>query len=138
MQLWAGDIAMVKVGTEISIGQLQAAIEDALREYGDVVYQATEEGLTAAQNVLIKNLKNNSPKGKTGEYAKSWKAKKKYKLKRYVGNVKTVKGKEGDIPLSNILEYSAKSKHQGEIKKTFENSVNEMAAAAVAEMKKEV
>ena len=125
---------------KVDVNNLDVAIADILREYGDVVYQATEEGLTAAEKVLINNLKASSPKSLGGgEYAKSWKGKgKKYKLRRYVGNTKTVQGKSGEIPLSNILEYSSKSPHQGKIKRTYEESINEMAAAVVAEIKKEV
>ena len=122
----------------IDINNLEVAIADILREYGDVVYEATEEGLNAAEKLLISNLKAASPKGETGEYQKSWKSKgKKYKLKRYVGNTKMVKGKSGEIPLSNILEYSSKSRHQGFIRRTYEASINEMAAAVVAEIKRQ-
>jgi len=122
---------------KVDVNNLQVAIGDILRDYGDVVYKATEEGLTAAEKVLINNLKANSPKDK-GKYAKSWKGKgKKYKLHRYVGNTKTVPGKSGEIPLSNILEYATKSPHQGLIKRTYESSINQMAAAVVAEIKKE-
>ena len=123
----------------IDINNLDVAVADILREYGDVVYQATEAGLTAAEKVLIRNLKAASPKGKTKDYRKRWKGKgKKYKMRRYVGNTKTVQGKSGEIPLSNILEYSSKSPHQGKIKRTYEQSISEMAAAVVAEIKKEV
>ena len=95
--------------------------------------------MTAAEKVLIQNLKAASPKGKAKDYHKSWKGKgKKYKLRRYVGNTKMVQGASGEIPLSNILEYSSKSPHQGEIKRTYEESINEMAAVMVAEIKKEV
>jgi hypothetical protein len=123
----------------INVDDLQTAVEDILREYGDVVYEATEEGLNAAEKILMDNLKTASPKD-SGGFAKSWKSKgKKYKLQRYVGNTKAVKGAKSDtIPLSNILEYSTKSKHRGFIKQTFENSVNNMAAAVVAEIRKEV
>lgn len=120
----------------IDINNLEVAVAEILKDYGDVVYKATTEGLDIAEKVLIKNLKESSPKG-TGDYAKSWKSKgKKYKLKRYVGNTKMVKGKEGEIPLSNILEYSSKSKHQGLIKRTYEKSIEEMANAIVNEIKK--
>lgn len=122
---------------KVDVNNLEVAIADILREYGDVIYKATEEGLTAAEKVLIKNLKADSPKDK-GEYAKSWKGKgKKYKLRRYVGNTKTVKNKSGEIPLSNILEYATKSPHQGLIKRIYESSIDQMAAAVVAEIKKE-
>ena len=121
--------------SSISVDGFADAVADILRDYGDLVYQATEEGLTAAEKTLIKNLKASSPRD-TPDYYKKWKGKKKYKLKRYVGNTKTVQGKSGEIPLSNILEYSTKSPHQGLIKKTYENSIEEMAQAVVNEIKK--
>lgn len=125
--------------TIIGIDKLESAIADILQDYGDVVYKATEEGLTKAEKTLINNLKASSPRGVTKAYYKAWKGKgKKFKLKRYVGNTKTVEGRSGEIPLSNILEYSAKSPHKGLIKRTFESSIDEMARAVVSEIKKEV
>jgi len=130
---------MAESSVKIKVSDLQDAIVDMLREYGDVVYEATEEGLNAAEKVLIKNLKAASPEGPTKKFKKSWKSKgRKYKTVRYVGNTKTVPGKSGEIPLSNILEYSPNSPHQGFIKRTYNASINEMAAAVVAEIKKEV
>ncbi len=122
---------------KININNLEVAVAELLQEYGDVVYKATEEGLNVAEKVLIKNLKANSPKA-SGGYSKAWKSKgKRFKLKRYVGNTKTVRGRKGEIPLSNILEYSTKSPHQGLIKRTYEKSIDEMARAVVNEIKKE-
>lgn len=125
---------------KVSIDNLEVAIAEILEQYGDVIFKATEEALTSGEKVLINNLKSTSPKSPGGgEYAKSWKSKgKKYKLKRYVGNTKTVKGKSGDIPLSNILEYSTKSPHKGLIKRTYESSLSQIAQAIVSEIKKEV
>ncbi|MDD3040777.1 hypothetical protein [Bacteroides sp.] len=120
------------------INNFEATITALLEEYGDIVYQATEDGLTAAEKILVTNLKADSPEDE-GDYAKLWKSTgKKYKLQRYVGNSKTVDGKSGEIPLSNILEYSLKSRHQGRIKRVYEASIDEMASAMVAEIKKEV
>lgn len=122
---------------KIDVDNLEVAIADILKDYGDIIYQATEEGLDVAEKVLIKNLEVSSPR-LSGKYSKSWKGKKKkHKLKRYVGNTKMVKGRQGEIPLSNILEYSTKSKHQGLIKRTYEKSIDEMAKAVVNEIKKE-
>ncbi len=116
---------------------LSDEINSILKNYSDKVYKATEEGLSAAEKILIGRLRSSSPKD-SGEYAKAWRSKgKKYKLKRYVGNVKMIHNKDGEMPLSNVLEYSSKSKYQGLIKKTFESSVPEMAAAIVAEIAKE-
>jgi len=121
----------------IDVDNLDISVASILQGYGDVIYKATEEGLTAAEKILIKNLKALSPK-LSGEYAKSWKGKgKKYKMRRYVGNTKMVQTKKGEIPLSTILEYSTKSPHQGLIKHIYESSINEMAEAIVAEIKKE-
>ena len=117
--------------TSVSVEDLQSAIEEQLRAYGDIIYEATEVGLERAEKILIEALKAASPED-SREFIKSWKSKgKKYKLKRYVGNTKTVQGKKSDIPLSNILEYSSKSKHQGFIKKTYEKTADKMAAAIV-------
>lgn len=122
----------------VRIEDLETAIAEILQEHGEVVYKATAEGLGAAEKVLIRNLKAKSPKDK-GEFAKGWKATgRRAKLKRYVGNTKVVKGKKGDIPLSNILEYSTKSPHQGLIKRTYEESIPEMADAVVSEIRKEI
>ena len=123
----------------VNIDSLEVAVAEILRDYGDVVYRATEEGLDIGEKILIDDLKKASPQGKTGEYAKSWKGKgKKYKLRRYVGNTKMVLRKKKEIALSNILEYGTKSKHHGLIKRTYESSINKMANAIVNEIKKGV
>lgn len=123
--------------TKINIDNLEIAIGSILEEYGDLVYKATDKAMDVGEKVLIKNLKDSSPK-KTGQFSKNWKGKgKKYKLKRFVGNTTMVKGKSGEIPLSNILEYS--TNHGSPfIKRTYESSINEIASAIVNEIKKEV
>lgn len=133
----------------IDINNLEVAISDILKEYGDVVFKATDEALGAGEKVLIKNLKSASPSD-SGEYKKSWRGTGgKYKLKRYVGNTKTIterikykiktqRVKHKETPLSNILEYSPQSPHQGLIKRTYQSSVNEIASAIVNEIKKGV
>ena len=125
---------------KIRAEDLQAEIEKTLNEYKDLVYVVTEEGLSAAEKVLISNLKNDSPAGETKEYKKSWKGTgKKYKLLRFVGNTKTIKAKKrGEIPLSNVLEYSPKSKHRSRIKQTYNESIDQMTAAAISTIKREV
>lgn len=128
------------MSAKIEIRDLGKAISDILDEYGDEVYEATEAGLDEAEKALIHNLKSNSPEGKTKKYKKAWKSKgKKYKLKRYVHNTKMVENSDGDkIPLSNILEYSEESKHQGNIRRTFESSSGDMTKAFVDEFNKKI
>lgn len=123
--------------SSVKVDGFQEAVMEALREYGDVVYQATEEGLAAAEKVLIDELKAATSK-RTGKFRKGWKGTgKKYKLARYVGNTTTVPGKAGDIALANIFEYST-TRGKPFIKTTYENSIEKMASAAVAEIKKGV
>lgn len=126
---------------------LQEAIYELLREYGDVVYHATEEGVTAGAYALKDELQaatptiKNPPKGYSKKkFAKRWKVigEGKYKLQRYVGNSTVVSGKDGEkISLANIFEYSTTRGHPF-VKDTFENSIDKVAAAVVAEIKKEV
>ena len=47
-----------------------------------------------------------------------------------------VNGKKGEVPLSNILEYSTGKKARPFIKRTHENSVNEIANAIIEEVKR--
>ena len=122
----------------IDINNLEVEISKIMEEYGDVIFKTTNKAMAAGEKVLIKNLKDASPKGETGQFAKSWKGKgAKYKLKRYVGNTKMVKSKGKEIPLANILEYST-TRGKPFIVKTYESSVAEIARAIVDEIKKGV
>jgi hypothetical protein len=132
---------------KIKPSDLQDTVEAMLREYGDKVYVATDEGLAAAEKVLIKNLKAATPVVDPAKAPKGYKDKKlkngwrstgkKYRLVRFVGNSVTVESNGRNVPLSNILEYSEKHGHPF-IRKTFEDSAGEMAAAVVATIKKGV
>lgn len=120
----------------IPVVTLGSAIAKIIEEYGDTVYYATEDGLDEAEKILINELSAASPV-KSGKFARSWKGKgRKYKLQRYVGNTKMVKSKGGKIPLSNILEYST-IRGKPFINRTHQRSINKMAAAIVATIKKE-
>jgi hypothetical protein len=125
------------VNTEkIPVVTLGSAIAKIIEEYGDTVYYATEDGLDEAEKILINELSAASPV-KSGKFARSWKGKgRKYKLQRYVGNTKMVKSKGGKIPLSNILEYST-IRGKPFINRTHQRSINKMAAAIIAAIKKE-
>lgn len=132
---------------KIKPSDLQSTVESMLRDYGDKVYVATDEGLTAAEKVLIESLKAATPVMDPAKAPKGYKDKKlrngwvstgkKYRLMRFVGNKVAIQYKGKDSPLSSILEYSEKHGHPF-IKKTFDESVNEMAAAVVATIKKGV
>lgn len=134
---------MSKVGrhenfSSIKVPNFADAISDILDDYMDSVYDATEEGLAAAEKVLVGELKKATPE-KTGKFAKGWRGTgRKYKLMRFVGNEVTVKGKNGkEISLANIFEYSV-IRGRPFIKATYENSLDKMYTAAVAAIKKGV
>jgi len=124
--------------TSVGTNGLQDAIEDCMREYGDLVYEATEEGLSEGEKVLVSKLKDATPGSPPHKrnFKKNWKGTgKKYKLHRYVGNTTTVTGRNGEaISLANIFEYSA-TRGQPFIKNTFESNVDNIAAAVVAKIK---
>ena len=118
--------------TTINMEGFFDAIAGLLDEYQEQVTISTEKGLDNAANVFIKYAKTKSPR-RTGNYAKNWKMKPKdakYKLRRYVGNTTTVKGKKSDaIPLINILEYSTKANRRPHVQKILDASVPEMVKA---------
>ncbi len=125
--------------TSVPVDSLEMAIAEALEEYGDVIYQATEDGLTKGAYAMSDALKQATPRGKTKLLSKKWKVEgvDKYKLKRYIGNTKTVKGKDGEpISLVNIFEYSTLH-GKPFVKETFDKNANKVAAIIVAEIKKE-
>jgi hypothetical protein len=135
-----GSLSRHRDFTMVRIDELDKAIAEILQEYGDLVFEATAEGAVKGADVLVKKLKASSPKA-SGQYAKKWKREKGRSwgssVRSYVGNTSTVKGGRGeDIALTNILEYSTDSKHQGLIKQTFLENVDKIAAAIVAEVKK--
>lgn len=123
---------------KITPDMLASEIGRILAEYGEEVFIMTEEGLDEAEKILLKNLKSGSPKGKTGNFAKSWKStRRKYKLLRIIGNTKTVKTNKGkDIPLVNIFEYAKNAPNQPFIGKIYDDSADEMAEAVVKSLKR--
>lgn len=124
----------------VDISGIQEAIADAVSEYSDQIYQATEDAVDAAAYYAKDALAASSP-NRTGMYAKRWKVigKGKYKLCRFIGNSTTVTDKKGEnISLANIFEYSTQSKHQGEIKQTIENNADGIANAMISALKQEV
>ena len=60
---------------KVSDGSLDKAIADAIGGVGAVAMLATKDAAKQAADITVKRLKSTSPKGATGRYAKSWKAK---------------------------------------------------------------
>ena len=111
----------------VSIEQFTNELDKIFVDFIHQSFETRQEALQAGAEVAKKALENATPRGKTGEMARSWGIKTKYKDRRYIGNSKTVNGKGKDgryregIPLSNILEYKDNGKNAF-IRKTFDNT----------------
>ena len=111
---------------EIKMGSLREEILDILENFQDDIFVVTDEALeSACDEVLIPALKANSPQ-KTGNYSANWDIKRQYKLKKFVGNKTKVRGAKGEIPLSNILEFSKKRKRP-HVRRTVNECIPRMA-----------
>ncbi len=119
----------------VDIADFERELAQTLKEYGDAVFVASDEALDAGAKVIRDNLKAATPRERPEMY-KRWKIKK-YKGERYVGNDAMVQGKKGEIPLSNILEFSTKHGHPF-IRETYERSINEAVQAVINDLKKEL
>ena len=91
-----------------SLDNMVDAIQQILHEYRRAVLGGIEQGIDEGANLFIKEAQKVSPVD-TGEYQSSWTVKPMNRAKyvRYVGNTKRVRGKNGPIPLINILEFSS-------------------------------
>lgn len=108
--------------------QLNLAYElrEILNDYANELVEKKEIALDKASDFLLEKLEQNSPydPNSTGQHFKdSWTRTDKYRGVRYIGNSKVgSKNKEygGDIPLSNLIEFSSKGKPF--IRRTFEEN----------------
>lgn len=111
-------------------------LKGVLSEYTDELLKQKEIALDKASDFFVDELEKASP-SRTGEFKKNWKRIDKYKGVRYVGNSTVAsKNKEygGDIPLSNILEFSKNGKPF--IRATFEKNKDKIIDIIVDEMEK--
>lgn len=108
--------------SRFSLEELPDALEQILTEYQSAMFDTRQEALQAGAEVFKSAVESATPID-TGEMARSWKIKTKYKDRRYVGNTRVAKGvvhrktKDGSkgearegVPLSNVLEYSEKAR----------------------------
>lgn len=127
--------------SRFSLEELPDALEQILTEYQSAMFDTRQEALQAGAEVLKSAVESATPID-TGEMARSWKIKTKYKDRRYIGNTRVAKGvvhrktKDGSkgearegVPLSNVLEYSEKSPHYGFIRRCFDSTEPQIFAA---------
>ena len=119
----------------VSLASFEKELLKTLKEYGDHVFIASDEALDAAAKVMKQALIDATPRRRPETY-KKWKIKK-YKGERYIGNDEVAPSKRGDIPLTNVLEYSPVRGHPF-IRETYERSINAAVNAAVNKLKKEL
>lgn len=119
--------------TTISINDLAAAIQKELDDYGKAVITSSEEALDAGAKVIQDALKEASPRRRPVFY-KTWRVQK-YKSERFIGATATVSGRSGEIPLTNILEFSTKHGHPF-IQTTYERAIPAATQAYMNTLKK--
>ena len=119
--------------TTISINDLAAAIQKELDDYGKAVITSSEEALDAGAKVIQDALKEASPRRRPLLY-KTWRVQK-YRGERYIGATATAKGRSGEIPLTNILEFSTKHGHPF-IQATYERTIPAATQAYINTLKK--
>lgn len=119
--------------TTVSINDLAAAIQKELDAYGKAVVTSSEEALDAGAKVIQDALKEASPRRRPVLY-KTWKIQK-YKGQRFIGATATVPGRGGEIPLTNILEYSTTHGHPF-IAATYESAIPAATEAYINTLKK--
>ena len=125
--------------SSVSVEKFEQELFQTLKEYGDAVYIASDKALDAGVKILKNNLKAATPRDRPEMY-KKWTSKKYPGTQytgAYVGNDAMVQGKKGEIPLSNILEFSTKHGHPF-IRETYERSINEAVQAVINDLKKEL
>ncbi len=112
------------------------ALAEILGEYTEQIDKAIESGADEAAEIFIRHASSVSPK-RTGEYRNSWTTNEsKGRYKRYVGNAKTVPGKDNSsIPLINILEYST-VRGNPHVKKAVNESKSEIMDCYVKRLNK--
>lgn len=76
-------------------------VDKYMSDYRDEVIYYLSESIFKAANKAAKKLRNESPKGATGKYAKGWAVKKENGRLRVVA---TVYGKDGTYQLAHLLE----------------------------------
>lgn len=126
---------------KLSLDELPAALEQLLTDFQHSSFETRQDAVQAGAEVFKTAVEGATPKD-TGEMARSWKIKTKYKDRRYVGNTRVAKGavhrktKDGSkgeardgVPLSNVLEYVENSKHNGFIRRCFDSNEPQIFAA---------
>lgn len=108
--------------SKIPLDALSDALSQILTDFQHASFEVRQDAVQAGAEVFKSSVEAATPHD-TGDMARSWEIKTKYKDRRYVGNSKTVSGGgKNNIPLSNVLEYGEKSPHNGFIRRCFDGA----------------
>lgn len=110
---------------------LYEELKPILDSISQELFEAKERGLDKAADYFISKLEQATPKGETGETARSWERTTKYKSVRYISNTRLNKNR---IPVVNLLEFSKKGKPF--VRKTFEAEKTNIVNKILNEVKK--
>ena len=131
-----------------TLEDLVPKIMEVTKAYRENVLAAIADSLPDCDRVFLREVKELSPYNKLNttkeHYRDCWKVKsmRKAKFVTYIGNTKTVMGREGEIPLINILEYSTKLNPEGgrgtkHVQAALNNSKDEVFDIIVKNIRKE-
>lgn len=91
---------------------IEMAVNRFLKDYQGEVIEAVTEVIPQVAKESAKKLKDTSPKGKTGRYAKGWT----YKIEK--GRLRigaTVYGKSGTYQIAHLLEHGHAKRNGGRV-----------------------
>ena len=124
----------------IPLDELPEALTEILTDFQHSSFEARQKAVQAGAEVFKGAVEAVTPRD-TGEMARSWQIKDKYKDRRYVGNTRVASGDvrrktkddtkgeaRSGVPLSNVLEYSD-NPHNGFIRNCFDSTESQIFEA---------
>lgn len=96
----------------MAIVDFSGEVMDILKEFGIEATEALGQSIEETAKESAKRLKSNSPKGRTGRYAKGWTT----KIERgRLTTSATVHGKSGTYQLAHLLEFGHAKRGGGRV-----------------------
>ncbi len=98
--------------SNISVDELADAIEEGLKEYGNIATDVVKKSVKKAGATVRKEISANAPKN-TGEYAKSWAVK---KVKETANALTMVVRSKNRYQIAHLLEHGHAKRNGGRVK----------------------
>jgi hypothetical protein len=97
--------------SNISVDELADAIEEGLKEYGNIATDVVKKSVKSASATVRKEISVNAPKN-TGEYAKSWAVK---KVKETANALTMVVRSKNRYQIAHLLEHGHAKRNGGRV-----------------------